>query len=158
MMPLFQDREELLARLKAGVAAAKQLAVVDPNRIAVIGYCFGGLCALDLARSSDPDIKGAVSFHGVFESHDFKTQAPITAKVLILHGFDDPLATPEQMVAVAKEFTDRKADWQIHAYGGTMHAFTAVGANMPERGLLYNAKADHRSWQAMKNFLAEVLS
>lgn len=158
IMPLLQNRDELMKRLVAGVDAAKKLEYVDTTRIVIIGYCFGGLCALDLARSCNPDIKGAISFHGIFETHDFGTNAAIQAKVLILHGYDDPMATPEQMVAVANELKSRKADWQIHAYGQTMHAFTNPGAKMPERGILYNAAADKRSWQTALNFFSEVFA
>jgi dienelactone hydrolase len=132
--------------------------MVAPDRIGAIGYCFGGLCVLDLARSAAPGVKGVVSFHGVFHPPNLGEQAPITAKVLILHGYDDPLATPEHVLAIAREFTEAKADWQLHAYGHTTHAFTASGVNLPERGLVYNATADRRSWIAMKNFFEEVLA
>jgi dienelactone hydrolase len=115
------------------------------------------LFALDMARSATPDVKGVVSFHGVFHPPNLGPQARITAKVLILHGYDDPLATPEQMLAVARELTDAKADWQIHAYGHTMHAFTAPGVDVPEMGLRYSAAADRRSWIAMKNLFEEIL-
>jgi dienelactone hydrolase len=109
-----------------------------------------------LARSAAPGVKGVVSFHGVFHPPNLGEQPPITAKILNLHGYDAPLATPEHMLAIAREFTEAKADWQLHAYGHTTHAFTASGANLPERGLVYNATADRRSWVAMKNFFEEV--
>jgi dienelactone hydrolase len=102
-------------------------------------------------------VKGVVSIHGIFHPPKLGEQAPITAKVLILHGYDDPMAPPDHVLAVARELTEAGADWQLHAYGGTMHAFTAVGANMPERGIVYNAAAARRSWVAMKNFLEEAL-
>jgi dienelactone hydrolase len=156
--PLLQNRDELQQRLKAGVDAAKNLPNVDTSRMIIIGYCFGGLCALDLARNCNPDIKAAVSFHGIFETHDFKTSKDIQAKVLILHGYDDPMATPAQMVAVGNELTARKADWQIHAYGNTMHAFTNPGAKMPQHGILYNEAAARRSWQSALNFFKEVFA
>ncbi len=158
MQPLLDDRAKLLRRLSAGVSAAASNPAVDASKIAVIGYCFGGLCALDLARSADPVVKGAVSFHGIFNPPGLGQQENITAKVLILHGYDDPMATPDQMVAVADELTKAKADWQIHAYGNTMHAFTAVDANKPENGIQYSESANRRSWIAMENFLQEVLA
>jgi dienelactone hydrolase len=157
MQPLLDDRATLRKRLVAAVAAAKKHPMVDPERIGAIGYCFGGLCALDLARSAEPGVKGVVSIHGIFHPPKLGEQAPITAKVLILHGYDDPMAPPDHVLAVARELTEAGADWQLHAYGGTMHAFTAVGANMPERGIVYNAAAARRSWVAMKNFLEEAL-
>lgn len=100
---------------------------------------------------------GAVSFHGLFHPPALGKQEDIAAKILILHGYDDPMATPTDVVAIAKELTDAKADWQLHAYGHTSHAFTNPGMNMPENGLQYNATADKRSWQSMQNFLSEVL-
>lgn len=158
MQPLLDDRETLIKRLRGSVAAAAAHPSVDADRIAVVGYCFGGLCVLDLARSGEPLVKGAVSIHGIFNPPTWKIQPKITSKVLILHGYDDPMATPEQMVAVANELTVAQADWQIHAYGLTMHAFTAPGANMPENGIQYNEAAARRSQMATKNFLQEVFS
>ncbi len=96
-----------------------------------------------------------MSFHGVYDAPPFPNQ-PITAKVLVLHGWDDPMATPEQTVALAGELTESGADWQIHAYGHTVHAFTAQGANDRAHGVAYDAAADRRSWQAMRNFLDEL--
>lgn len=156
MAPLRADRGMLLRRLTAGVTAALAHPDVDPARgVVVLGYCFGGLCALDLARSGHPAVKGAVSFHGVFEPSGLP-EKPIGAKVLVCHGYDDPMAKPEQLVALANELTRNGADWQIHAYGHTLHGFTHVGANAPERGVKYNEAADRRSWQATVNFLAEI--
>lgn len=158
MQPMLDDRALLLQRLRRSVKTAAALPSVDSNRIAAIGYCFGGLCVLDLARSGDSTPKGVVSFHGIFNPPGLGKQGDIKSKVLILHGYDDPMATPEQMVGVATELTEAKADWQIHAYGHTLHAFTAKGANAPERGVKYDEAADKRSWQAMKNFLEELFA
>lgn len=83
-------------------------------------------------------------------------QAPITAKVLVLHGWDDPLAPPTDVLALARELTDADADWQQHAYGHAMHAFTSEGANMPEHGIAHHPAAARRSWAAMRSFLEEV--
>lgn len=156
MQPFIDDRKLLLSRLRAALAAAKIHPMVDPNKIAVMGYCFGGLCSLDLARCGDPELKGAVSFHGLFTPPNIGDQGKITARVLILHGYDDPMAKPDSVLEVASELTKAGADWQLHAYGHTVHAFTAPTANMPEHGILYNAVADRRSWIAMKNFLEEL--
>ena len=81
----------------------------------------------------------------------------ITAKVLILHGYDDPMAEPESMVGVCNEMTKKKADWQLVAYGNTMHAFTNKGANDPDFGTVYSPSADARSWTELGNFLKEVI-
>jgi dienelactone hydrolase len=158
MNPWMADRGALRTRLLAAVAAAAAHPMVDDSQIAIIGYCFGGLCALDLARSATPDIKGAVSFHGVYPPPGLGPQPPITARVLVLHGWDDPMTPPDATVALAHELNTAGADWQIHAYGQTMHAFTFEAANNPAGGIQYNAAAARRSWQAMTDFLAEVFA
>jgi len=155
MMPFMKDRALLLKRLRAGLATAKGMPIVDARRIAVMGFCFGGLCALDLARA-DSDIRGAVSFHGLLKPSGL-TEPKIRAKVLILHGYDDPMAPPEDVLAVAKEFTAAGADWQLHAYGQTVHAFTNPAANSRANGMQYDEAADRRSWHALEQFLTEVL-
>jgi dienelactone hydrolase len=158
MAPFLADRAMLRQRLLAAVAAARAHPSVDPSRIAVIGYCFGGLCALDVARSGTDEVRGVVSIHGIFAPPAIGEQAPINAKVLILHGWDDPMAPPADVLAVADELTRAGADWQIHAYGHALHAFTAPGIDMPERGLRYDAAADRRSWAALLGFLDELFA
>jgi dienelactone hydrolase len=155
MQPFLDDRAMLGRRMAAAVSEVKKLPQVDPARIAAIGYCFGGLCVLDLARSGTKDVRGVVSFHGLLGAPP-KSAARIHASVLALHGYDDPMATPEQLVAFGSEMSRAEADWQVHAYGGTVHAFTNPEANMPESGIQYKAVADQRSWTAMRNFLLEV--
>lgn len=157
MQPWMQDRAALRRRLLAAVAFAKELDSVDASRIAVIGYCFGGLCALDVARSATADVRGAISLHGIFARPDIGAQPPIVASVLVLHGWEDPLAPPSDVEGLARELTDAGADWQLHAYGHAMHAFTGRHADSPERGLKYDAKADARSWATMIGFLKEIL-
>ncbi len=155
MSPLMNDRELLGRRLAAGVAAARTHHAVDPTRVAAIGFCFGGLCVLDLARRGE-DLRGVVSFHGLLDPIGTKP-GPMRAKVLVLHGFDDPMGPPESLLAFAREMTEAGADWQAHVYGGTMHAFTNPIANDPSRGTVYNEVAARRSRQAMEAFLAEIL-
>lgn len=155
MAPLVENRELLLARLKTAYDVCKALEVVDASRIATIGFCFGGLCALDLARSGT-DIKGAVSFHGALGKPNDNMVKKIKSKILVLHGYDDPMVPPSQVENFASEMTEAQADWQIHMYGHTLHAFTNPNANDPNFGTVYNATADQRSWLAMKNFLAEI--
>lgn len=156
MNPWMADRSGLRQRLLAAVAAAAAHPAVDASRIAMIGYCFGGLCALDVARSGTRDVKGVASFHGVYGPPNVGTQGAISAKVLVLHGWDDPMTPPDATVALAHELNAAGADWQIHAYGHTMHAFTFPGANNPAGGIQYNEAAARRSWQALTNFLDEV--
>lgn len=158
MGPWMADRGALRDRLLASVTAAAAHPMVDATRIAFIGYCFGGLCALDVARSASPHVKAAVSFHGVYKPPELGVQAPISAKVLVLHGWDDPMTPPDATVALAHELNAAAADWQLHAYGRTMHSFTNPGANNPAGGVQYNATADRRSWQTLTAFLAEVFA
>lgn len=158
MKPFMDDRALLKRRIMAAVNFARGHKSVDASRVGAIGFCFGGLCVLDLARSGAEGVKAVVSFHGLFTPPNLGKQASISSKVLILHGFDDPMAKPDTMIAIAKEMTEAGADWQIHAYGHTVHAFTNPEANMPQAGLMYDAKADARSFEAMKDFLAEALA
>ena len=146
------DRGLLRDRLLAALAQARGLgAPGDPTKVAAIGFCFGGKCVLDLARAG-ADVAGVVSFHGVYDAPPF-ANAAITAKLLVLHGWDDPLDPPETVVALAKELTDAKADWQIHSYGHTVHGFTN-----PARETMFSPTADRRSWQALTNFLDELFA
>ncbi len=156
MGPYLQDRAKLRQRLLAAVEAAKARPDVDPNKIAIIGYCFGGLCALDVARSGTSDVKGAVSLHGILAPPGLGAQGKIKTKVLVLHGWDDPMAKPNDVLGLAKEMTEAGADWQIHAYGHAMHAFTVEAANAPESGVKYDRNADKRSSASTAAFLKEV--
>ncbi|HUQ10096.1 MAG TPA: dienelactone hydrolase family protein [Steroidobacteraceae bacterium] len=155
MAPFMNDRRMLLARLRAGLSTAQSMPMVDARRIAVMGFCFGGLCALDLARA-DEEIRGVVSFHGLLKPSGF-TEPKVRAKVLMMHGYDDPLAPPDDLLAVAREFTAAGADWQLHAYGHTVHAFTNPSAHNRAGGLQYDEAADRRSWHTLEEFLGEVL-
>lgn len=156
MGPFVQDRAVLAQRIGAALTALKGMSVVDSRRIAAMGFCFGGLCVLDLARSG-ADVRGVVSIHGLLKPNGLENPAKIPAKVLILHGYDDPMAPPEDVLAVAKEFTSVGADWQLHAYGNTVHAFTNPEAGDRAHGLAYDAAADRRSWHTLLEFLGEVL-
>lgn len=157
MNALLADRGLLRQRLLGHLAFAQGVVGVDAQRIAIIGYCFGGLCALDLARTGTDAIKGAVSIHGIFARPELGPQPPIPAKVLVLHGWDDPLATPDSMLGLATELTDAGADWQLHAYGHTVHGFTNPEAAVPGR-VVYSADADRRANAALSYFLAETLA
>lgn len=158
MGPFIDDRAALRARLLAAVEAARAHEAVDPTRIAVIGYCFGGLCAIDVARANAPGVRGVVSLHGIFSAPNLGVQAPIKPSVLVLHGWDDPLAPPKDVLMLAAELTAAKADWQLHAYGHAMHSFTNPSAAFPERGMAYDAKAAARAWASVEAFLAEVFA
>lgn len=149
------DRPLLRDRLHAALALLKAVPQVDPARTAAIGFCFGGKCALDLARSG-ADLLGVVSFHGVYDRPPYDNVTPIRAKVLVLHGWRDPIAPPDATMALGEELSRGSADWQIHMYGDAGHGFADPNANAPERGVMYEPKADRRSWRAMEAFLAEI--
>lgn len=157
MAPLLADRARLRARLRGAVDAAQACPEVDPKRTAAIGFCFGGLCVLDLARANAP-VVAVASFHGLFTPlpAPLVTASPIDATVIAFHGWDDPMATPSDVTALGRELSAAKADWQIHAYGGTQHAFTNKDANSPEAGIQYNARAADRAWIALQTFLREA--
>ncbi|RDI48626.1 Esterase FrsA [Aquicella lusitana] len=155
MQPLIDDRTKLQQRILAAFDTVKNLAPVDSKRIGAIGFCFGGLCVLDLARSG-ADVRAVVSFHGLLHAPDTLAQPSIKAKILALHGYDDPMVTPEKVTAFCNEMTHAGADWQLDMYGHTMHAFTNPQANDPGFGTVYNEKADMRSWAAMREFFKEV--
>jgi dienelactone hydrolase len=156
MAPLMQDRTLLLSRILAAVEAVKGLPNVDPQRIAAIGFCFGGLCVLDLARSGEA-IKAVVSFHGLLNAPSENVSKHIKAHVLVLHGHDDPMVPSEQVLAFQQEMTQAQADWQMCIYGQTMHAFTNPLADNPAFGTVYNPLTAERSWIACTNFLQETL-
>ena len=157
MKPLIENRPMLQSRLAAALACLRAQPEVDPARVAAMGFCFGGLCVLDLARTG-ADVRGVVSFHGLLGAPGNTVGTRINAKALVLHGYDDPMCPPESMLSFAKEFTESGADWQLHAYGGTMHAFTNPEANDPKFGTVYNVDADRRSWTSLLDFLGEVLA
>lgn len=155
MTPLVSDRALLQARMAAAADAALAQSDVCDGRLAAMGFCFGGLCVLDLARSSAV-AKGVVSFHGLFFPADNLPAPKISSKVLALHGYDDPMATPDALLGFAKEMTDAGADWQVHAYGNTMHAFTNPEADNKDMGTVYNPVAADRAFRSLGNFLQEL--
>lgn len=157
MQPLMNDRQRLRDRLLVALETLKTMKEVDARRIGIIGFCFGGLCALDLARSG-ADIVGAVSFHGLLHKPAELTPNPIKAKILALHGYEDPMATPQQANLFCQEMTAAGADWQMHVYGHTLHAFTNPNAHDKNAGLIYNAKVARRAMQAMTDFFEEVFA
>jgi dienelactone hydrolase len=153
--PFLEDRAMLQDRLLASLAEMRSQSEVDAGSTAAIGFCFGGLCVLDLARTGEA-LAGVVSFHGLFAPPGNTSGRRIRARVLALHGWEDPMAPPDAVQGLATELTSMGADWQLHAYGNTMHAFTNPAANDREFGTVYDASADRRSWQAMQNFLEEL--
>lgn len=152
--PLLEERDELRTRLLAALGQMKALDEVDVDRTAVSGYCFGGLCALDMGRINAP-VLGVTAFHSLFGTTNEEGD-DIKPKVIAFQGYEDPMAGPDDQRAFTDEMTARKADWQLHLYGGVKHAFTNQDANNPDLGLKYDMMADARSWAAFENFLAEL--
>jgi dienelactone hydrolase len=151
------DREALRRRLLSVLDLVRDLDEVEGGQIVVAGFCFGGLCALDVARSG-ADIAAAVAFHGLFDPPGLPPQK-IKAKVLAFHGWDDPMVPPDKVVALGKELTDAGADWQIHAYGHVGHGFTNPHASeLQIEGVRYNALAAERSWTSFVSLLEELFA
>lgn len=155
MRPFVENRALLQQRILAALKTAKLLPWVDDKKIAAMGFCFGGLCVLDLARTC-PDVKGVVSFHGLLHAPSNLENYTISAKILALHGHDDPLVPPSQVLDFETEMTNEGADWQLHVYGNTVHAFTNPLASDYAAGYKYDENVNRRAFQAMENFLTEV--
>ena len=154
--PLMEDRSLLRRRVTGTLEAVQQMPTVDSERTAAMGFCFGGLCVLDLVRSGAP-VRTGVSFHGVLTPPDGLPTMTTSSSVAVFHGWDDPLAPPGDVVALGGELTEAGADWQIHAYGHTMHAFMAMGVHRPEQGLQYNERSARRAWDSVVRLLDETL-
>ena len=152
------DRELLRRRVKAGFEQLKKSRMVDTQNIAAIGYCFGGTTVLELARSG-AELDGVVSFHGGLGTPNADASPTIKAKVLALHGADDPHVPPAEVQAFADEMRKGNVDWQLVAYGNAVHSFTDWNAgNDNSKGSAYNEKADKRSWEDMKDFFNEMFA
>ena len=154
MQPLLDDREELARRALASLDAVSKIDSIDASKIVIMGYCFGGLVAMDLARTG-ADIKGAVSFHGFLAGPENSTNK-IKAKLLALHGDSDPMVGQDQIESFRQEMTSKKVDWQLHVFGGAMHSFTNPEANDPDFGAVYSKNADERSWKIFTDLLKEL--
>lgn len=130
----------------------------NPDEIAVIGYCFGGTGAIEAARGG-LKVKGVVSFHGGLSKDPNRETKTISAKVLALHGADDPYVPLKDVTVFEDEMRTAKADWQLNIYANAVHAFTNKDAgNDNSKGAAYNEKADKRSWEAMKTFFTELFN
>ena len=155
MTRLRSDRAALRRRLLHVLELTRGLDEVSKGQIVVAGYCFGGQCALDLARTGE-DFAAAVSFHGLFDPPGLPPEK-IKAKVVAFHGWDDPMVPPDKVVALGQELTEAGSDWQIHAYGHVAHGFTNPKASdLQIDGVRYNELAAERSWTSFINLLEEL--
>jgi len=151
------DRVLMRRRAALGLEQLKKQPFVDASKTAAMGYCFGGGVALELARSG-ADILGAVSFHGNLDTPNTKDAKNIKGKILVLQGADDGYTKPA-LPALEKELSDAKVDWQMIEYSGAVHGFTnPANGNDNSKGLVYNEKADKRSWKAMVAFFDEIFA
>jgi dienelactone hydrolase len=151
-----KDRALMRGRIGAAFDVLKQQPQVDTQRTGAIGFCFGGTTALELARSG-ANVTAVVSFHGGLETSMKAEPGKVRAKILVLHGADDPYVPPEEVDAFEKEMKAAKANWELVMYGGTVHSFTQRSAGTDNsKGAAYNEQADRRSFLAMKNFFDEV--
>ena len=155
MQPFMQNRKFLHERLLCNLDHAKNLDFVDENKVAAIGFCFGGLCVLDLARIG-ADLQGVVSFHGLLSVPEGIEYGEINSKVLVLHGVDDPMVKFSEVESFTKEMDTHKANWQINIYGNTKHGFSVPSANDEKLGIVYNSQSEKRAWSETYSFLDEI--
>jgi dienelactone hydrolase len=158
MMPLKNDRALLRKRMQAGLDQLLSQAGVslDETRMATFGFCFGGCCALELARTG-AELKAAISFHGTLDTPNPADANNIKGSVLVLHGASDPLVPKEQLPAFEDEMNAAGVDWQLHSYGGAFHSFTDPHANVPGM-MMYDAKVAKRAFKSMHDLLSEVFA
>ena len=151
------DRKLMRARVNKGleVLRAEGKAVkLDEKKLGAIGFCFGGTSVVELARSG-ADVAGVVSFHGGLDAPQPTPEGAVKAKVLALHGADDPFVPPADVRAFEDDMRKAKADWELVSYGGAVHSFTDVDANAPGQAK-YEPKVARRAYLAMNNFFAEA--
>ncbi|MDD1013385.1 dienelactone hydrolase family protein [Pseudomonas rubra] len=156
MTPLKNDRELLRKRMKEALdqLLGQARAPLEPGKLAAFGFCFGGCCALELARV-DERLQAAVSFHGTLDTSSPAQVGRTRASMLVLHGAADPFVPKEQLPAFEAEMDAAKVDWQLISYGGAVHSFTDTAANIPGK-MKYDARTSKRAFRAMFNLLEEV--
>ncbi|PTN38955.1 dienelactone hydrolase family protein [Desulfonatronum sp. SC1] len=151
------DRRLMRERVNAALEVFKEQAgdvPLDPSRIAAIGFCFGGGVVLELARGGT-ELPGVVSFHGNLDTPDPADAKRIKAKILVLHGANDPAVPDEQVQTFIQEMRDAGVDWQLIHYGGAVHSFTDPHADTPGRNE-YHPLVAQRAFIAMEAFFREI--
>ncbi|MBA3722744.1 MAG: dienelactone hydrolase family protein [Parachlamydiaceae bacterium] len=164
LTPLALDRATLQKRIGAAFNTISQNVFVDSKKIGGIGFCFGGLTIIELLRSGLP-VRGVASFHAVLGTQRGEQKAKtvpiaknIKGSLLILHGYNDPLVSEQDVLNTQKEMDDAKVDWQMNTYGHTSHGFMNPQLNDVTNGLIYNPQACNRAWRAMCNFFEEIFA
>ena len=150
------DRPLLRQRATAALQELRRNTNVDTSNLAAIGFCFGGTTVLELARSG-AQVRGVVSFHGGLDSPTPADGKNIKAKVLVLHGADDPFVKPPDIAAFQDELRNGGVDWQMFYYGDAVHSFTQKKAGTDKsKGAAYHEPSARRSWNAMQVFFGEI--
>jgi dienelactone hydrolase len=161
MTAVVNDRKAAEARFAAGFDLLKAQPGTDGNRIAAIGYCFGGAVVLHAARLGLP-LRGVVSFHGALGSMHTPTPGGVRAKILVCHGAVDSLVPDSDVAAFKHEMDQARADYRFVTYDNALHGFTNPDAdsNGKKYGipLAYDAVADQRSWRDMREFLTRIFA
>jgi dienelactone hydrolase len=158
MNPMRESASFCRDRARAGLSALAGAPGVDPQRLAAIGFCFGGMVVLELARSGAA-LSGVVSFHGLLSTKEPAERGRVKAKVLACHGAEDPFVPPAQVEAFAEEMKNADVDWQLLVHGHASHGFTrADAASLGIPGVAFHADAERRSWRAMRDFFDELFA
>lgn len=156
MSPLMKHRELLRERVRLAWEQLKKMPALDVNRTGAMGFCFGGLCVLDLARMGAP-LQTVVSFHGLLKDAPECPMHPIQAKILVLHGYDDTMVSPQDILEFCQEMKSKNAYFQVNMYAQTMHAFTNPMANDPSVGTVYQPRTAQQAFDAAHQFFREYL-
>ena len=155
---LRSDRSQMRGRIRAALDVLTRSPRVDAEQLGAIGYCFGGMAALELARSG-ADVDAVVTFHSPLATTAPAQVGAIKGKILVCHGADDPNVPQEQVKAFEREMQQAGADFRIIQYPNAVHSFTVSEAgNDPSKGVAYNAAADRNSWEAMVEFFNRVFA
>jgi dienelactone hydrolase len=154
---LMQNPAAMRARAHAALDLLKAQTNVDPNRLAAIGFCFGGAVVLEIARSRS-DVAAVVAFHPGMTELPGRDARKISSKVMVCAGADDPLIPPEAREKFIRLMNECGADWQFLTYGGAGHSFTDKSVDaLNMKGFAYHASTDKRSWAAMRELFDETL-